>query len=153
MDDDEYHQEEEDPFGFNNDAVAQLGGSSSSAGHASSSADPIPIPPPMHNSTPTDSISADEPAAKRVCVVGSITAVEPVITEPIFKKPRTETASSRGGLVNVESRVVETPAACAGASIDPWEALQERKRRKKNNDEQPTTESEFARLARLAASE
>jgi hypothetical protein len=49
---------------------------------------------------------------------------------------------------------VETPVEVAGsASVDPWTALQERKRRKKNDAKQPTVDSEFARLARLAASE
>ena len=86
-------------------------------------------------------------------MVGGAIFVEPVINEPIFYKPRTETEVSRGSQENVELSVVETPVAVAGTSIDPWEALQERKRRKKNDDKQPTTESEFARLARLAASE
>jgi hypothetical protein len=153
MDQDEYHQEEEDPFGFDNDAVVQLGGSSSSADRASPSSDLFPVPPPTPTTTPIDSISSDEPVAKRACVLGGVIGVEPVITEPIFKKPRTETEVSRGSLENVELSVVKTPVAIAGTSIDPWEALQERKRRKKNDDKLPTTESEFARLARLAASE
>jgi len=103
MDEDEYFQEEEDPFGFEDVAVVQLGGSSSSDCHASPPADPPPVPPPTPTTTPTDSLPSIEPAAKRACVGVGVTTDEPVVTD----------------------------LAVAGSiSVDPWAALQERKRRR-----------------------
>ena len=157
MFEDDDFQEEEDPFGFNESTVGAPGVSSSSSYVASTStpsaaSSHTAIPPILIN-PPTDPISSDEPVAKRACVLDGVIVEENAIIEPTFKKSRPETEVSRGGQVSLEQNVIETSVAIAVTSTDPWEALQERKRRKKNDDRQPTTESEFARLARLAASE
>jgi len=129
---DPYGQQEEDPFGFNEGDTAQVGGSSSSAGNTaptimitSSGSDPPPEPPPTPTTTTTDSPST-EPAAKRACDGVGVTTDVPAVTEP---------------------------AVAGSVAVDPWAALQERKRRKRNDDRQPVVESVFARLARLAANE
>jgi len=129
---DPYGQQEEDPFGFNEGDTAQVGGSSSSAGNTaptimitSSGSDPPPEPPPTPTTTTTDSPST-EPAAKRAC---------------------------DGVGVTTDVLAVTDLAVAGSVVVDPWAALQERKRRKRNDGRQPVVESEFARLARLAANE
>jgi len=157
-DEDPFLQEEEDPFGFNEEEEDPFGfNEPPSKRHKGITDDLVQI----GGSSSSDGLTASTEACLTTCPVTILPSVRPPtrcdvlgMTEPVFKKPCTSDGVNTGRHVPLAAGTAETPVEGADSTvIDQWAAWQERKRRKRNIAHEPIVEGEFARLARLAASE
>jgi len=157
-DEDPFLQEEEDPFGFNDEEEDPFGfNEPPSKRHKGSSDDLVQIGGSSSSEGPNASVEACLPA----CPVANLPSVSHSTScdvreasEPVFKKPCTSDGVTAGRECSLYAGSVGTPVECTGTNaVDKWAAWQERKRRKQNSPLEPTVEGEFARLAKLAASE
>jgi hypothetical protein len=148
--------------------LAQNGGASSSNGPTAPTVachtECLPkIPPPSRPPSDHDFCAGSGPAVTKSCTSDGVTrggqsshasSVSDGITEPVCKKPCTLNGIVGSNLVPLSTgNVVASVEKANSIATDQWAAWQDRKRRKLEAAQATIVEGEFARLARLAASE